>query len=208
MVTAASAGPWLGPSAAFRSARAAAKGSAPNGTMSPVRANFWSGVTKRRKICCPCVVLNTAVTSAKPLSSAGLISAIFQVSSWFQPNICLRKLSTVASVGSPAADGAAVWATTRGAKAHNRKPRTAMHTVGLRRFFIFSFQSWTLWDRAQLRVEFGSNRIASTHSECFGRNLQSGSSLLALVLVAVYHAGHVAHQRGVEFVLGGNGIRG
>src|SRR3974390_2690899 len=77
MVTAASAGPWLGPSAAFRSARAAAKGSAPNGTMSPVRANFWSGVTKTRKICCPCGVLNTAVTSVKPCASAGLISAIF-----------------------------------------------------------------------------------------------------------------------------------
>src|ERR1035438_4127489 len=102
IVTAASVAPCTGPLAAFNSALAAAKGSAPNGTMSPVIANFWSGVTNSRKICWPWGVLKTAVTSAKPGASAGLMSATFQVKSWFQPNICFRNASAVASLGSAA----------------------------------------------------------------------------------------------------------
>src|SRR5664279_183661 len=123
IVTAASDAPWTGPLAAFKSNLAAEKGSAPNGTMSPVRANFWSGVTKTRKICWPCGVLKTAVTSAKPCASAGLISATFQVTSLFQPNICFKKPSTVASLGSVevvpavvagALEVALVWANPKG----------------------------------------------------------------------------------------------
>ena len=69
-------------------------------------ANFWSGVTYTRNTCWPWGVLNTAVTSVNPGASAGLISAIFQVRSWFQPNICFRKESTVASLGSAEGDAA------------------------------------------------------------------------------------------------------
>src|SRR5450755_1053891 len=108
MVTAASDAPWTGPLAAFKSHLATAKGSAPNGTMSPVIANFWSGVTKIRKTCWPCGVLKIAVTSVKPGASADLISAIFQVKSLFQPNICFKKPSTVASVGSAEVEPAVV----------------------------------------------------------------------------------------------------
>src|SRR5271166_1746986 len=53
-----------------------------------------------RVTCCPCGVLKTTAACAIPGASEGLISTIFQVSCWFQPNIFLRKASTVASLGS------------------------------------------------------------------------------------------------------------
>jgi hypothetical protein len=53
-----------------------------------------------------------------------LISATFQVKSWFQPNICFRKPSTVASLGSavvePAVDGLVVWANPEKLERHKR----------------------------------------------------------------------------------------
>src|SRR5208337_1575139 len=57
-----------------------------------------------RDICCPWGVLKTMVTSAMPAASDGLISAIFQVRSGFQPNIFFRKSLKVASLGSDALD--------------------------------------------------------------------------------------------------------
>src|SRR5580698_1306534 len=64
-----------------------------------------------RVTCWPFGVLNTTVASVMPAASDCLISATFQLSSWFQPNIFLRKESTVASLGSellPLVDLAAV----------------------------------------------------------------------------------------------------
>src|ERR1700690_3027829 len=55
-----------------------------------------------RDICCPLGVLKTTVTSVMPAASDGLISATFQLSSLFQPNIFFRKSLMVASLGSEA----------------------------------------------------------------------------------------------------------
>jgi hypothetical protein len=64
-----------------------------------------------------------------------LISATFQVKSWFQPNICFRKPSTVASLGSvvvePAVAGLVVWAKPEGIEKH----RTAITSTVLRERF-------------------------------------------------------------------------
>src|SRR5271166_4696503 len=57
-----------------------------------------------RDICCPWGVLKTIVTSAMPAASDGLISAIFQVRSGFQPNIFFRNSLNVASLGSVVED--------------------------------------------------------------------------------------------------------
>src|ERR1022692_1615873 len=57
-----------------------------------------------RDICWPLGVLKTIVTSAMPATSDGLISAIFQVRSGFQPNIFFRNSLNVTSLGSGAVD--------------------------------------------------------------------------------------------------------
>src|ERR1019366_2655433 len=53
-----------------------------------------------RVACWPFGVLKTIVASERPAASDGLISTTFQVRSWFQPNMCLRKALNVASLGS------------------------------------------------------------------------------------------------------------
>ena len=51
------------------------------------------------------MLFRSTVACEMPDASEGLMSAIFQLSSWFQPNIFFRKPSTVASLGNePLAD--------------------------------------------------------------------------------------------------------
>src|SRR5215469_5969868 len=96
-----------------------------------------------RNICWPCGVLKTAVTSENPCASAGLISAIFQVSSWFQPNICFKKPSTVASLGRlafAAGEAALVWATVKAGVSTVSSAITTVGTACLQEYLIVSFQ--------------------------------------------------------------------
>src|ERR1700759_5270510 len=99
MVMGASCEPWTGPETPFSASRVSANGSAPKGTRSPVNANFWSGVMYILVACCPLGVLKTTVACVIPEASDGLISAIFQLRSWFHPNIAFRKELRVASLG-------------------------------------------------------------------------------------------------------------
>ena len=57
-------------------------------------------------------------------------------------------------------------------------------------------------------LHFGGDRKTASVAESFGGNLQSRSSLLALVFAAIHHANHALHQPKIEATVGGNLLRG
>src|SRR3954466_5167576 len=56
-------------------------------------------------------------------------------------------------------------------------------------------------------VRLRSDGKASPIAESFGRNLQSRSSLLALVFAALHHANHLANQFPIKTAIAGNLLR-
>src|ERR1035437_9481286 len=55
--------------------------------------------------------------------------------------------------------------------------------------------------RVGLHLRLGGDGIAASKAECFLRNLQAGSGLLALVFALVHHANHFSHQLWIIAVL-------